>query len=280
MKIQIIGAGAMGMVLAHFLSVKNDVILVVKKNSLEKYNDISVLIDGKKYRLNVKITEEPGDADLTIIAVKSYDLPGISNIKIKGDVLFIQNGLTHLNYKMGLRNFYCVTTWAARKTDERTAELTGRGYFRVGSEEGKLDLNVFLDAGINAEWVEDIKKELFRKAGINAVINPITAIYRIQNGAIFENNFINFVSKKVAAEIQALYDKMGLGIGVWEDVEHTAIVTRRNYSSMLQDILRGKRTEIDSITGELLRYASSYNIGMQLNEMLYNTLKRLEVQKD
>ena len=279
MKIQIIGAGAMGLVLAHFLSSKNEVILVVKKGTSERYKDVKVLIDGHYYRLNVKISEKLDEADLTLVAVKSYDLPNISDVKIAGDVMFIQNGLTHLRYKIGKRNFYCVTTWAARKIDEETSELTGRGYFRVGSEDGFLDLSFLRDTGINAEWVDDIKMELFRKAGINAVINPITAIYRIPNGAIIENQYINFISKKVSEEIQMLYNKMGLKINVWEDVEYTANVTRRNYSSMLQDILKGSRTEIESITGELLKYANSNKIEMQLNELLYNTLKNLEFQK-
>lgn len=279
MKIQVVGAGAMGLVLAYFLSKKNEVCIKVREGTKEYYHHVEVIIDGKRERLSAEISERFCEADITIIALKSYDLPSISSARIKGDVIFIQNGLSHLNYKIGERNFYAVTTWAAKKVSKNVAELTGRGYFRVGSPESHLDLTFLRESGINAQWTDDIRKELFRKAGINAVINTITSIYGVNNGALYEEGFINYISKLVSDEITILYKSMGIDLNVYEDAMETARITSRNISSMLQDISNHRRTEIDAITGELLNYSKEFNVKIPLNFHLYQVIKSLESQK-
>ncbi len=280
MKIQIIGAGAMGLVLAHFLSKNNEVCIKVREGTRENYSNAEVIIDGKREKLRAEISEKFCKADITILALKSYDLPSISNIRIRGDVIFIQNGLSHLDYQIGDRNFYAVTTWAARKVSRNIAELTGRGYFRVGSPKWYLDLTFLKESGINAEWTDDIRKEMFRKAGINAVINTITSIYGVNNGVLYEPGLINYISRVVSEEITALYGAMGFNLDVYADAMETSKVTSRNFSSMLQDIWSKRKTEIDAITGELLKYSNKYGVKMSINFHLYQVIKLLEGQKD
>lgn len=280
MRVQIIGPGAMGLVLAYFLSKKYHVCIKVREGTLKDYENSNVMIDGNKMPLKVMFSEDYCDSEISIVALKSYDLQSIKNVRLNGDVIFIQNGLSHLGVSLGERNFYAVTTWASRKLQRNLAELTGKGYFKVGSLEGKkLDLKFLKDVGINAEWTDNIGLEIYRKAGINAVINTITSLYRVTNIEILSNPFLYYISRIASDEIELLYRKMGMEIDLFGSIRETATLTARNFSSMLQDILYGRRTEIDAITGELLRLSEKNSIEMPINNLLYNAVKSIEGQK-
>jgi len=56
----------------------------------------------------------------------------------------------------------------------------------------------------------------------------------------------------------------------------TCKVTADNDSSMLQDIRQGKRTEIDSITGELISLGKKKGVDMKTNVFLYDSIKFLQ----
>jgi len=277
MRINIIGPGAMGIILSYYLHKKNDVLLIVKEEDIDKYSEIKVIDEDREEKVSIQVSSRMREADLTIIAVKSYDLENaLDKYKPKGKVLFIQNGLKHINIERdGMEKFFAVTTWAGRRIEKGRVEITGRGYFRVGGN-GNLDLSVFRDSGINAEWSDNIIQEIYRKAAINSVINPITAIFKVRNGSILENPYLWSIARIVASENKTLLEKMGYDINVENDVIETCMVTSKNVSSMLQDILNNRRTEIESISGELVRLGEKYGMNMPLNRMMLNAILFLE----
>ncbi|MEM0126783.1 MAG: 2-dehydropantoate 2-reductase, partial [Thermoplasmatales archaeon] len=217
------------------------------------------------------------DAEITIIAVKSYDLKSVlEQYNIRGKILLIQNGLSHLGLSQRERSFYyAVTTIGARTISRGVSEITGVGYFRVGGKE-RLDLSFFDGSGIRAEWVDNIEAEIYRKAAINAVINPLTAIFKVENRLIVEEPNIREISMAATGELTVLFNKIGYKFDIWKDIVDTCTVTGRNLSSTLQDITMGRRTEIDSITGEILKMADKFDIKMPINFFLYNAVKFLE----
>ncbi len=277
MKINIIGPGAIGLILYYYLHKKNDVLLIVREEDVEKYRFIRVREGEREEKIPVLVSSGLGEAELTIIAVKSYDLESaLDEYRPKGKVLFMQNGLKHLAIEMeGMEKFYAVTTWAGRRIEKGTVEITGRGYFKVGGK-GNLDISVFKEAGINAEWSDDIIKEIYRKASINSVINPLTAIFRVKNGTIIDNPYLWSIAGMISSENSELMKKNGYDFKVENDVHETCTVTSRNVSSMLQDILNGKRTEVESISGEIVRLGEKYGMEMPLNRMMLNAVLFLE----
>jgi 2-dehydropantoate 2-reductase len=58
-------------------------------------------------------------------------------------------------------------------------------------------------------------------------------------------------------------------------VRAVAEATRRNTSSMLQDVQKKKATEIDSINGYIIQLARKHNIEVPVNEALYGLVKSL-----
>ncbi|MEM3246630.1 MAG: ketopantoate reductase family protein, partial [Thermoplasmatales archaeon] len=276
-KVNIIGGGAMGIAMAYFLGIKNDVYLTVREGTLDQFSDVSVIFEGRKHRVNALVVDHLEDAEITIIAVKSYDLKSVlEQYNIRGKILLIQNGLSHLGLSQRERSFYyAVTTIGARTISRGVSEITGVGYFRVGGKE-RLDLSFFDGSGIRAEWVDNIEAEIYRKAAINAVINPLTAIFKVENRLIVEEPNIREISMAATGELTVLFNKIGYKFDIWKDIVDTCTVTGRNLSSTLQDITMGRRTEIDSITGEILKMADKFDIKMPINFFLYNAVKFLE----
>ncbi|MEM4089659.1 MAG: 2-dehydropantoate 2-reductase [Thermoplasmatales archaeon] len=277
MKISIIGAGAMGIALAYFLGKRNEVYLTVKKGKTELFSGLYVIFKGERHEVNAHVSDHLEKGDLTIIAVKSYDLESVfQEYEIGGNILLIQNGLSHLELsKPGMNIFYAVTTIGARRISEWVSEITGVGYFKVGGQK-MMELSFLDGSGIDAEWESDIKKEIYRKAAINAIINPLTAIFRVENRFVVEDPNIREISTLGIRELSDLFNKMGYEFDIKRDVEETCSVTGRNLSSTLQDIMMGRKTEIDSITGEILRLADRFGINMPINSLLYNAVKFLE----
>jgi 2-dehydropantoate 2-reductase len=279
MKINIIGPGSMGVVISFFLSRKNDVSLIVKKEDIAVYRRGLVMIEnGQRHEFSVDISDAPPESDLTVMAVKSYDLgKTIRDYKPKGNVMFIQNGLDHLDIKgKGMRKIYAVTTWGARRLSRGVVELTGRGYFRVGSNDVKLDLTFLREVGIDAEWSDDIVREIYRKAAINAVINPITSIFEVRNGELMKSGELYSIASETISELETLFSKMGYDLEIENNVRETCNVTGNNVSSMLQDIKQGRMTEIDSITGNILKLGKKHGVRLPVNEALYNSIIYLQ----
>ena len=279
MKINVIGAGSMGIALSCFLLRKNEVVLTVKKGEKGFYDRGVVLREGdKEERFFVKVSEGTEDADITIIAVKSYDLAKVyEDYDLKGNVVLIQNGLTHIGIeKKGVNKIYAVTTWGSKKVAKGVAELTGRGYFRVGSKSVRIDLSFLKAVGINAEWVENIEEEIYRKAAINAVINPITALFGVKNGLVSSEPELWSIASQAIGELEVLFSKMGYHLEIEKNVIETCKVTAENTSSMLQDIQQGRRSEIDSITGEIISLGKKQGVEMGLNKFLYESVKFLQ----
>ena len=66
------------------------------------------------------------------------------------------------------------------------------------------------------------------------------------------------------------------GQNLVEETEKMCEITRENISSMLQDIRRGKRTEIDAISGEILRRGQNALLPTPYTQVIYQLVRALE----
>jgi 2-dehydropantoate 2-reductase len=85
----------------------------------------------------------------------------------------------------------------------------------------------------------------------------------------------------VAEESERIVAKAGISLA-YPDIKSKVYAvcegTAQNTSSMLQDILRGKRTEIDAINGAIVEKAKALNINAPVNEMLTCLVKVIEAR--
>ena len=111
------------------------------------------------------------------------------------------------------------------------------------------------------EWCEDMLPKLWLKLSVNAVINPLTAIYNLKNGALLADSFAPTI-EAIMTEIHTVMLAVGVSFELEFLLNHVRAVmqaTADNYSSMHQDVQHGRATEIDAINGYICAQAEHYS---------------------
>ena len=106
----------------------------------------------------------------------------------------------------------------------------------------------------HCQWEREIRSTLLAKLAINAVINPLTAIHRVTNGALLTAPLAED-TERLTREVQALLRAGGadqIAEALPARVTEVCSQTAKNHSSMRVDVERGRPTEIEAIAGWLL----------------------------
>ena len=139
---------------------------------------------------------------------------------------------------------------------------------------------LFKKAGLEAEISENIVGWKWAKAIVNSAINPIGAIMEVKNGDILENDHLLALAMEVVKEGCQVAIQKGIEFEVdpMKLLLDTLERTRDNYNSMLQDMKRGKRTEIDFINGKIIEYGEEMGLKTPLNFALRSLVRAKESQ--
>jgi len=129
---------------------------------------------------------------------------------------------------------------------------------------------------LNLQEDQAILRQLWQKLAINCAINPLTVIYDCPNGALLSNADALTTMENVCKEVETV---MTHALGepapdLFELAKTVATRTGHNRCSMLQDVTCGRETEIDYITGFLLREAKRFNLNCPENQSLYDQISR------
>ena len=156
----------------------------------------------------------------------------------------------------------------------------------LGSLEGKSPssktndfISLLESSKLSPKWSEDIGKEIWIKLLINIAINPICAITGLRNGEILMQNDIWTQSYSTMLEASIIAKASGIDIDDNDLISKLKLIiksTEKNRCSMLQDIMNGKETEIDSLCGEIVSKGESLGIQTPLNAMLCALIKGIE----
>jgi 2-dehydropantoate 2-reductase len=126
-------------------------------------------------------------------------------------------------------------------------------------------------AGIPTEVVQDVEAVVWSKLVLSAAINPLTVLAAGPNGDLVAKAPLRRLLNAVAREAAEVARGRAIRL-LWSDpADEAAAVcqrTRDNVSSMLQDVLAGRRTEIDEINGALCSEARRVGVPVPLNEAL------------
>ena len=293
MNITIIGAGAIGTMLATRLSNNNKIKLIIKPehtNLKERKAIILREISGEERNINVDFEDKVMETDLIIIAVKSYDLPPIvSNLaEMKTPIMCCQNGLHSLNYiKENIeveRLSYLVTGTGSSKIEPGLSHHKGDGFTYIGelsNKENDIMKNIcdsLTNNNMKCEIVEDIGNYIWLKTIINSAINPVATISNVKNGELREQR-LNEYMKNICKESTKVALKTGieLPLNPWNEINSIIEKTADNKCSMLQDIENNQMTEIDAINGEIVRIANREGIPVPYNKKITTEIKKLSI---
>jgi 2-dehydropantoate 2-reductase len=120
---------------------------------------------------------------------------------------------------------------------------------------------------------------VWSKLIVNVGINALTAILRVPNGALATIPAASKLVRRAVEEAVAVAQAASITIGLADPVAETLAVaqaTAANRSSMLQDILRGAPTEIETINGAIVREGQRLGVPTPFNAFLCDLITALE----
>lgn len=142
---------------------------------------------------------------------------------------------------------------------------------------------VFSQAGIPTRTSCDVMKYVWGKIIYNSALNPLGALLNVEYGKLAEIEHTRTLMDRVINEIFELLNAIGQDT-FWPDAdayrkdfyEQLVPATAAHHSSMLQDILRGRRTEIDALNGAVVTLGKKYGVPAPVNEVITRMLKARE----
>jgi 2-dehydropantoate 2-reductase len=253
-------------------------------------------ISGER-RVKVAATADPADiaaCDLAVIATKSYDTEDAVNgiaavIKESTPVLTLQNGLGNVETITRAvgdeRTIGGITAQGATLVAEGTIIHAGKGKTVLGTplntltDNLKLVRDVLESAGFEPQVAENLESTIWSKLIINVGINALTAITRLNNGRLIEFEGTHQIMKDAVAEALAVASARGITLPQKKplaQVEEVCRLTATNVSSMLQDVLAKRKTEIDAINGAIARLGEEAGIPTPTNGVLASLVRTIE----
>lgn len=285
MTIVIYGAGAVGSLFgARFAAAGHRVLLIGRPDHVAAIRERGLHVEGVGAGTFAcdAATELPAGtaARLVVLGVKTFDLASaardVGRRLAPAPVLLPQNGL---RVEPGVAAALASAGWPdararlVRAVHTVPATLVAPGVVRAaGAGEVVLPVpadagpsgdgarafaQLFRDAGFSVRIVDSIEREVWRKAIVNAAINPVTAVHRVPNGALAAPP-LREEAHALLVEAHAVAAAVGAAGPLAEseaDLERVVRGTAENRSSMLQDLDRGRPTEIDAISGAILDLA-------------------------
>lgn len=119
------------------------------------------------------------------------------------------------------------------------------------------------------------EKNIWNKLAINCCANAISAVTRLQNGVYSENENGQSLIARICEEVAAV----GIARGIDTSAEALNAYCRKTFhgqmhlSSTLQDVLHHRPTEIDFISGAIVKEGKKYGIPTPVCETMYELVK-------
>ena len=294
MNVIICGLGAVGLTYASkFKDVSNLKILADKKR-LEKFKTQKPVLNGKEMDFDYILPDGKFDCDLIIISTKADGLgSAIENIKNfvgeKTIILSLLNGISseekiaNIYGRDKVLHSYFIGHSAVRVENSVTQDGVGKIVFGSPYNENKTKVELlreFLsESGIDFDTPDDIIYSMWLKFTLNIFSNQSSAILNMTFGEMKHSpKFIEF-AKKIIEEVKVV--AQACGVNNLENLEADSLkalsgMIDEGKTSMHQDILAGRKTEVEIFGGEIIKLGEKYNIPTPYNQVMYDMIKILE----
>jgi 2-dehydropantoate 2-reductase len=296
MHIDIIGAGAIGSVYGAKLSKYHDVTLVggaahveaIRRDGLVMQGLLSETLHLPAFTRLSRL--EPGTLILLTTKVNNNVAaiePIVPLLPAGGHaggvtILCVQNGLYSEELVKNLVNgralvLRAITQVGGILVRPGVVDHTVAGYTLIEDHPQSPAIAAMLTAaGLDGRISPDIKKEMWRKAIFNCVINPTTSLIGCDVGGIV-NPQLKTLKRQIIDECVAVARADGVSF----DEDFVALIDRvfagaRTIASMRQDLLKGRHTEIDHMNGAVARLGEQYGLPCPVNAALTALIKYLE----
>jgi 2-dehydropantoate 2-reductase len=299
-RVCVAGAGAIGSLFAgHLAQVCDVVVLVRREEHASALREHGLRISGRSdLQSRVDATVDPaelGDVDLVIVATKGTDVDAVAS-RLEGHVtaatvMTSQNGLgaeeivrAHGDWPL----ISSVTFMSGTRHDDTHVEYIldtptwlgpyGDTPFARVQEVAEL----IVSSALKAEPFEDLRPAQWSKLIFNATVNAVAALTGLPHDSHFaaEERLedLGHLVHDLVDEAKAVAAAAGIPLreDPWEMNVHATQRGSAHYPSMLEDVEAKRRTEIDTITGALVREAARVCVPVPLHTALYRLVKAKE----
>jgi 2-dehydropantoate 2-reductase len=289
----VLGPGSIGSLFAAGLREAGCPVTLIAREAPSPAVDLTIERDGRTRTLNFPLCDaaNTGPIAQVLVTTKSYDVvDAVATIAHRltpnAVTLILVNGMGFeealaVNHP-GLKPYFGTTTEGAYRIGPRRIRHAGSGRTLVGRSGLSMSPDWFEPWGhatSDCRWEPFIERALWQKLAVNCAINPLTAVYGCVNGELLSRDAPRQRLGQLCGEIAEVTRAEGY-VEFAESLEQTvaAVIrgTAANYSSMLQDLRAGRRTEIDYITGYLLRTARRHGIDTPRNHALFQEVAQLD----
>ena len=295
-RVCVAGAGAIGSLLAGHLAQVADVsVLVRREDHARALNEQGLRVSGRSsHTARVVAGLDPGglpEPELVIVACKGTDLDAVAS-RLEGHwpeatVMTIQNGLgaeEHVAARGGWPLLSSVTFMSGTRHDDTHVEYildtaTWIGPYRdTTPDDARRVAGLIVLAGLKAEAFDDLRPVQWSKLIFNATVNAVAALTGLPHDFHFAEGLLGDLVHALVDEGKAV--AKAAGVVLHDDPwEMNVLATRRghaHYPSMLEDVEARRPTEIELISGALVREAERQGRPAPLHTALYRLVKAKE----
>lgn len=293
MKITVMGAGAVGCYYGAMLArAGHQVMLIGRPQHVEAVERGGLRLEHARFDelVQLRASTDPAagaGADLILFCVKSNDTDSAAaalseHVTPQTIVLSLQNGVDNaqrLRDLLPAQVLAGVVYVATEMAGPGHVRHHGRGELLIepGPQSDRL-VQLFATAGVPVEISQNVRGVLWVKLIVNCAYNALSAISRRPYGELVQAEGIAGAMHDVVQE--CLTVARGDGVILSGDVEEAIATIARTMpgqtSSTAQDLIRGKRTEIDHLNGFIVRRGEALGIPTPLNRLLTSLVKVLE----
>jgi 2-dehydropantoate 2-reductase len=293
MDVVVFGAGSLGSLVGGLLAREHEVTLVGRRPHVDAVAGSGLRVEGAveaHVRPRATSDGEGLAADLAVVTVKAFDTEAAGRALATGEfrgVLSLQNGLgneatlaTHLDPPV----LAGTATYGAETPEPGVVRCTGVGEVTLGAREGGASAladevgAAFTAAGVETTVAEDMPRRLWSKLAVNAGINGVTALARVENGAV-RGGQAGELAAEAARETARVARAEGLDVAdeaAVDAVREVADATAANTSSTLQDVQAGRRTEVDALNGAVVDRGEASGVATPVNRTISGLLRAWE----
>lgn len=303
MRILVIGAGAMGSIYGGRLSLNNEVFLVDNNKAVvDTINQNGLILEegGKDNKYSPKAvasTEGLETADLIILFVKAlYSRSALeANKRVIGPdtyVMTLQNGSGHEDI---LSEFVPKERIIIGTTEDNGAVLSpghirhgGKGNTNVGmlvnDTEGFLPKlkEAFDSCGFNVKIHDNIQQLIWNKLFVNVAFSAVTGVLKSDMGFIAKCDNAMNLSKMLLHEAVTVAHALGLEADegkLLDEIKSVSENSPNGVTSICADLRAGRKTEVDTISGSVVRAAKKCGVDVPCHEFIVNLIHAMESEK-
>lgn len=304
MKIAVIGAGAMGSIYGCHLSLNHEVYMVDTSSSVVEHiknEGIRLTEDGEDHVYCPRAAQSAdglGPMDLVLLFVKSlYSRTALElNQALIGPqtyVLTLQNGSGHEDI---IEEFAAKDRIIIGTTEDNGAVLStgcikrgGTGNTNVGMllEDKEQFLpklkEAFEACGFHVAIHSNIQQLIWNKLFTNVSLSAVTGILQVDMGYIAANEHAWNMTVRLIKEAVLVAKGLGLEADeneIMEKVKKTSQMSPHGCTSIRLDLQNGRRTEVDTISGSVVRAAKKCGILVPAHEFVVEMIHAMEGKGD